>query len=160
MTRKRKVFMSLLGVIFCTFIIHSYFKDTNKEEIEFPEVLYDIPTYNNSRLSVTMSSSLKSNPYTVVFLTDDPYKKVLKFYKEKLGMDFKELKYGGRMHTMTIYQFELEKGILTNQINKGVEIIPFNPRNRRVYKAKTKIKIIIPLREIEAQKKEKESKEE
>lgn len=159
MRRKQKAVLALGGVILFTLVIHSYIRE-NQREIEFPEILYGIPTYQNSRLSYPMSS-LNANPYTAVFLTNDSYEKVIEFYKEKLNMDYKELKYGrGSTVVMTIYQFELEKGILTNQINKGVEIIPLNSFNQRVYKAKTKIKIMIPQEEIQAQTEGREEKEE
>jgi hypothetical protein len=75
-------------------------------------------------------------------------------------MDFKVLNYGHkkRKHmTLTIYQFEIEKGELENYISKGVEIISLNSRSQRVYKARTKIKIILPRREVlEFNKKEEE----
>lgn len=147
MRRKHKGLLALAGVILFTLVVHSYIRQ-NQKEIEFPEILYGIPTYQNSRLSYPMSS-LTADPYTAVFLTDDPYEKVLAFYKEKLGMDYKEINYGrGSTVVMTLYQFKLEDGILTNQISKGVEIIPFNRFNRRVYKASTKIKIMVPQAEI------------
>lgn len=132
-----------------TLFIHSYIRQTQKE-IEFPEILYGIPTYQNSRLSYPMSS-LTGDPYTAVFLTDDPYETVLAFYEKKLGMGYKKLNYGrGSTIVGAVYQFKMEEGILTNQISKGVEIIPFNHFNRKVYKASTKIKIMIPQKEIEA----------
>lgn len=147
MRRKHKGLLALAGIILFTLVVHSYIRQ-NREEIQFPELLYGIPTYQNARLSVPMSS-LTSDPYTAVFLTEDPYEKVLAFYEKKLDVDYKEIKYGrGSTVVMTIYQFKMEDGILTNQISKGVEIIPFNHFNRRVYKASTKIKIIIPQKEI------------
>lgn len=157
MRRKHKGLLALAGVILFTLAVHSYIRQ-NQKEIEFPEILYGIPTYQNSRLSYPMSS-LTADPYTAVFLTNDPYEKVLAFYKEKLGMEYEEIKYGrGRTVVMTLYQFKMEDGILTNQISKGVEIIPFNHFNRRVYKAHTKIKIMIPQKEIKGLK-EKSKKE-
>lgn len=149
MKRKRKIILAFGGVIVLTLFIHSYIRQTQKE-IEFPEILYGIPTYQNSRLSFPMSS-LNSDPYTAVFLTEDSYEKVLAFYEEKLGMGYKKLNYGrGSTVVGIVYQFKLEDGILTNQISKGVEIIPFNHFNQKVYKASTKIKIMIPQKEIEA----------
>jgi hypothetical protein len=132
----------------------------NEKEIAFPENLYGIPTYQNSRLSIPMSS-LNGDPYIAVFLSEDPFEKIVQYYKNKLKMDFKELKYGhkARNHmTMTVYQFEIEKGSLENYINKGVEIIPLKSRSRRVYKAQTKIKIILPRREVVELKRKKEEK--
>lgn len=157
--RKVKALFSLFGIIGLTLIINSYM-ERNEKEIAFPENLYGIPTYQNSRLSVPMSS-LNGDPYTAVFLSGDPYEKILQFYKEKLKKDFKVLKYGHkkRKHmTMTIYQFELEKGILENYITKGVEIISLNSRSQRIYKAKTKIKIILPRREVKELNKKREEK--
>ena len=76
-------------------------------------------------------SSLNGDPYIAVFLSGDPYEKILQFYKDKLKIDYKVLKYGHKKRnimTLTLYQFELEKGILENYISKGVEIIPLNSR--------------------------------
>ncbi|MCP4216862.1 MAG: hypothetical protein GY765_19580 [bacterium] len=103
-------------------------------------------------------SSLRSDPYVAVFLTKDSYKDVIEFYKKSLKKGefiYKELPYGARGKTvLTVYQFEMEKGILTNQISKGIEIVPYNTWNSRVYKANTKIKIILPAAEVKsAQKK-------
>ena len=66
-------------------------------------------------------------------------------------MDYKVLKYGHKKRkpiTLTVYQFEIEKGDLENYIGKGVEIIPLNSRSQEVYKARTKIKIILPRKEV------------
>lgn len=148
-TRKVKGLLSLFGIIGLTVIINSYM-DRNEKEIAFPENLYGIPTYQESRLSFPMSS-LNGDPYIAVFLSGDPYEKVLQFYKNKLKMEFKVLKYGHKKRghmILTIYQFEIEKGDLKNYISKGVEIISLNSRSQRVYKARTKIKIILPRREV------------
>jgi len=156
--RKVKALLSLFGIIGLTLIINSYM-ERNETEIAFPGNLYGIPTYRDSRLSFPMSS-MNGDPYIAVFLSGDPYEKVLQFYKDKLKMDFKVLKYGHkkRKHmTLTIYQFEIEKGELENYISKGVEIFSLNSRSQRVYKARTKIKIILPRREVlEFNKKEEE----
>ncbi|UCH94895.1 MAG: hypothetical protein JSV88_32215 [Candidatus Aminicenantes bacterium] len=157
-TRKptTKALLSLVGIIALTLIINSYMKE-NEKEIDFPGILYGIPTYQNSRLSLPMSS-LEGDPYIAVFLSRHPYEKVLQFYKEKLQMDYKVLKYGLRKHiTKRVYQFEMEKGVLKDYINKGVEIIPLNSRSQRVYKARTKIKIIIPRKEVAAISEKKET---
>lgn len=147
MRRQFKAILSLAGVIIFTLAIHSYIQK-NQVGIDYPDDLYGIPTYPGSRLSYPMSA-LNTNPYTAVFLTNDSYQLVLDFYKNKLEVPHKELKYGkGSVVVMTVYQFEMKKGILTNQIDKGVEIIPLNSFNQRVYKAKTKIKIFLPLQEV------------
>lgn len=148
-TRKIKALLSLFGIIGFTLIINSYM-GKNEQEIAFPENLYGIPTYQDSRLSFPMSS-MDGDPYIAVFLSGAPYEKVLQFYKDKLKMDVKVLKYGHkkRKHmTLTIYQFEIEKGELENYISKGVEVIPLNSRSQKVYKARTKIKIILPRKEV------------
>lgn len=147
--RRIKGLLSLFGIIGLTLIINSYM-ERNEREIAFPGNLYGIPTYQDSRLSFPMSS-LDGDPYIAVFLSGDPYEKVLQFYKDNLKMAYKVLKYGHkkRKHmTLTIYQFEIEKGELENYISKGVEIISLNSRSQRVYKARTKIKIILPRREV------------
>jgi len=148
-TRKVKGFLSLFGIIGLTLIINSY-RERNEKEIAFPGDLYGIPTYRDSRLSFPMSS-LDGDPYIAVFLSGDPYEKVLRFYKDHLKMDYKVLKYGHKKRkpiTLTVYQFEIEKGDLENYIGKGVEIIPLNSRSQEVYKARTKIKIILPRKEV------------
>ncbi len=145
--RKRRAFLSLMGIIFLTFIIHSYKKE-NEEKISFPETLYGIPTYQNSRLSKSMSS-LNGNPYIAVFLSPDPHEKIVRFYKEKLKMDPKLLEYGTRgIVTMRVYQFEIEQGALKDSINKGVEVLTLNSRSRRIHNARAKIKIILPRKEV------------
>ena len=157
--REIKALVSLFGIIGLTLIINSYM-EKNEQEIAFPENLYGIPTYQDSRLSFPMSS-LEGDPYIAVFLSGDPYEKVLQFYKDNLKMDYKVLKYGHkkRKHmTLTIYQFEIEKGELENYISKGVEIISLNSRSQRVYKARTKIKIILPRREVLEFNRKKEEK--
>lgn len=158
MNRKRRIFVALIGICLCTYITYSYMQKA-KEEIEFPEILYGIPTYQNSRLNYPMSG-FNADPYTAVFLTDDSYEDVVAFYKAKLNMEPRPINYGRRnVVTMTIYQFKLEDGILTNQISKGVEIIPFNSFSRKVYKARTKIKIMVPQSEIRALTEGKEEEE-
>ncbi|MCP4148221.1 MAG: hypothetical protein GY757_10775 [bacterium] len=160
--RKQKVFLVMFAIIFCTLIIHTHRKDIQKED-EFSDILYGIPTYENSRFSRSMSS-LNSNPFIAVFLTNDSHEKIVAFYKKNLKVDFEynEIEYRARsVHAMTVYQFKIQEGVLVNQISKGVEIIPYNSFNRRVFKAKTKIKILLPLEEVEAfRKKDKESKRE
>jgi hypothetical protein len=157
--RRIKGLLSLFGIIGLTLIINSYM-EKNEREIAFPENLYGIPTYQDSRLSFPMSS-LDGDPYIAVFLSGDPYEKVLQFYKDNLKMDYKVLKYGHKKRnhmTLTIYQFEIEKGELENYISKGVEIISLNSRSQRLYKARTKIKIILPRREVLEFNRKKEEK--
>jgi hypothetical protein len=121
----------------------------SEKEISFPEFMCGIPTYRDARISSSMSS-LNGDPFIAVFLTRDSYEQVLHFYREKLNMDYKVLTYGrGKKVTKTIYQFEIKKGVLKDYIGKGVEITPLNTRSQRVYKAKTKIRIIIPRKEVE-----------
>jgi hypothetical protein len=155
--RKWRALLSIFGIVFLTFVIYSY-KSGNQKEGEFPGMLFGIPTYQNSRLSESMSS-LNGNPYIAVFLSEDSHEQVVEFYKTQLKMDYKLLEYGARnIVTMRIYQFRLEDGVIPDSINKGVEIIPFNARNRRVYNAACKIKIIIPKKDVlEAAQKQKNS---
>jgi hypothetical protein len=157
--RKVKALLSLFGIIGLTLLINSY-REKNEKEIAFPGNLYGIPTYPDSRLSFPMSS-MNGDPYIAVFLSRDPYEKVLRFYKDELKMEYKVLKYGHkkRKHmTMTIYQFEIEKGDLENYISKGIEIIPLNSRSQEVYRARTKIKIILPRKEVLEFNRKKEEK--
>lgn len=151
--RKRKAFIAMFGIVFLSFIIHSYMGEKDEEKA-FPKMLYGIPTYENSRINSEMSS-LNSDPFVAVFLTGDSYETVLQFYKEKLNKPVKVLEYGRGSHkTKTIYQFQLLPGVLPNYPAKGVEIYPLNSRSQQVYKAKTKIKIILPRKEVqEANKK-------
>jgi hypothetical protein len=120
----------------------------NEKEPAFPALLYGLPTYENSRL-VSYMSSLDGDPYIAVFLSTDPYQKILDYYKSKLKVNVKELKYGrGKRIMKTIYQLEVEKGVLPDYIGKGVEISALNGRSQRVYKAKTKIRLIVPRKEV------------
>ena len=147
--RQIKGLLSLIGLLGLALIINSYI-ERNDREVQFPEILYGIPTYPNSHFSSIMSS-LNGDPYTAVFLSPDPYETILQFYKEKLKMDYKIQEFGLKRRNrmpLTVYQFELEKGILEHSINKGVEIISFNSRNQRMYNALTKIKIILPRKEV------------
>ncbi len=115
----------------------------------FPKILYGIPTYENSKIDFSMSS-LNSDPYIAVFLTGDNYEKVLHFYKTRLKVPVKVLQYGkGSLKTKTIYQFQILEGVLKDYPAKGVEIHPLNSRSQRVYKARTKIKIILPRQEVQ-----------
>jgi len=146
--RRRKALISLFGVIFLTLIINTYQKETENTS-DFPEILCDIPTYRNARLAAYMSS-FNADPYIAVFLSDDHWENVLRFYRDRLKMDYKVLTYGrGKKVNMTVYQFEIEKGVLKDYIAKGVEIIPLNAGSQRIYQAQTKIKIIIPQKEIQ-----------
>jgi hypothetical protein len=128
----------------------------NDREISFPKIMCGIPTYPDSRFNAAMSS-LNSDPFMAVFFTRDSYEQVLNFYRDKLKIDHKVLKYGRGSKVMrTVYQFEIKKGVLKDYISKGVEIMPLTARSQRVLKAKTKIKIIIPKKEVvEASKKPK-----
>jgi hypothetical protein len=156
-SRKRKALLSLFGIIGLTLIINSYM-ETNEREILFPENLYGVPTYPKARVNYSMSS-LNGSPYICVFLSGDPYENVLQFYKDKLKMNYKVLHFGRKTRphmTMTVYQFEMEKGVLEKSINKGIEIIPLNHWSQRVYKAKTKIKIILPRQKVVELNREKE----
>lgn len=147
--RKSRALLSLFGIIILTFIINSHMKE-NEKEIPFPKSMCGIPTYQDARISSSMSS-LNSDPFIAVFLTRHSYEQVLHFYQDRLNMDYKVLKYGrGKKVTKTIYQFEIKKGVLKDYISKGVEITPLNTRSQRIYKAKTKIRIIIPRKELEA----------
>jgi hypothetical protein len=139
----------LAGIIILTFIINSHMNESEKE-IPFPKIMCGIPTYQDAWISSSMSS-LNSDPFIAVFFTRDSYKQVLHFYQDRLNMDYKVLKYGkGKKVTKTIYQFEIKKGVLKDYISKGVEITPLNTRSQRIYKAKTKIRIIIPKIELKA----------
>lgn len=150
MRQKPKIFLAAVGIIFCGLITHSYMQNI-KDNVDLPAELYGIPVYQNARVSVPMTSSPETDPYVAVFFSDDSHEKIVAFYEEKLEMKVVPLKYGkGRLTALIVYQFKIEDGILTNQINKGVEIVPFNSWNRRVYKAKTKIKIFIPQKDIQA----------
>jgi hypothetical protein len=155
--RKLKALLSLFGIIGLTIFINSYM-EKNEKEIDFPDTLYGIPTYPDARVSYPMSS-LNGDPYTAVFLSEDPYEKILQFYKDKLKIDYKQLNFGRKTRShmvLTVYQFQLEAGVLEKSIDKGVEIIPLNHRSQRVYKAKTKIKIMIPRQEVVELTREKE----
>lgn len=156
--RKWRGLFSLLGIIFLTIVINTYRADSQKE-VKFPPELYGIPTYENSRLSNSMSS-FNGNPYIAVFLAFDDHDTVVRYYKEKLKIDYKLLEYGNRgIVTTRIYQFRLADGELPDSISKGVEVMTLNGRSQRVLNAKSKIKIYIPRKEVlEAQQKQQNKK--
>ena len=112
----------MFGIIGLTLIINSYM-EKNAREIVFPGYPYGIPTDPKARVSYPLSS-LNGAPDIAVFLSAAPYKNVLQFYKDKLKMDYKMLNFGptSRSHfTITVYQFEMEKGVLETSINmKGL----------------------------------------
>jgi len=145
--RRIRGLLSLVGIIALTLFVYSYMKESEKK-IDYPEYLYGIPTYPQSRFSPSFSS-LNGDPFIAVFFSEDSYEKILQFYKEKLNIDYKEIDYGSSsLKVMTIYQFPIEPGPLKNYIAKGVEVLPLNSRNQFVNKAKTKIKIYVPQSEV------------
>lgn len=157
--RKRRAFFTLFGIIVLTFIAYSY-KSGLEKEPQAPNMVFGIPAYQDARFSSYMSS-LNGNPYTAVFLSPDSADQVVRFYKDYFGKEPKLIEYGQRgIVAMKIYQFRLEDGPLPDSINKGVEIIPLNSRSRRIHKARTKIKIIIPRKEVMEDRLKKEAKEE
>lgn len=152
-TTRVKGLLSLFGIIACTIIINSYMQQ-NEKEIDYPNLLYGMPTYPEAKISYPMSS-VNGNPYIAVFLSGDSYEKVLEFYREKLKIKYRTIKLGSRGHVVkTFYQFVMQEGLLANgkSVGKGVEVHPLNARSELVYKAKTKIKIILPKKEVEEMK--------
>ena len=148
--RDIKALVSLAAIIFLTFVISSYKQESQKTAVEVRDNLYGIPTYKNARLNARMSQ-MNGNPYVAVFMSNDSHETIVQFYKDRLKMDYKLLEYGKRaVVTMRVYQFPIEMGTLKNYLNKGVEIIPLNKRSQMVHSAKTKIKIILPRREVDA----------
>jgi hypothetical protein len=148
--RKRRAFFTIAGIKVLTFIVYSYKSGLDKEP-RAPKMVFGIPAYQDARFSSTMSS-LNGNPYIAVFLSADSYEVVLRFYKDYFQKEPKVIEYGQRsIVAMRIFQFELEKGPLPDSIDKGVEIIPLNSRSQRIHKARTKIKIIIPRKEVVAE---------
>jgi hypothetical protein len=147
MRAKNKRFFLVFGFIILTLFINTFVQN-KKTEVKFPKILYNIPTYENSRISAHLTS--KGDPYIFVFLSNDKLDKIIKFYENKLKKRTKKITY--RNNWLTIYQINLEKmgeniG-LKNFISRGVEIIPLNSMHRKVYGARVKIKIIIPAWEI------------
>lgn len=148
--RKTKGLISLFAVFFLTIVINTAMQE-NEKKIPAPDFLFGIPTYPGARISQSLSS-FSGNPYTAVFLSNDPYEKILQFYKEKLKIDYQTVSLGLRKHNMkTFYMFKLQEGILDNNksVGKGVEVYPLNSRSQRVFKAITKIKIILPRTEVD-----------
>jgi hypothetical protein len=146
--RKSRAYISGISIIILSFFIH-YYVNESQLDIDFPAILYGIPTYKNSKLNRTMSST--GDPYIFVFLTKDNSDQVLKYYQKELNIEHQVLKYGrGAIVNLVIYQFTLLKGEILNFPYKGVEIIPLNSFYQRIYGFQTKIKIYIPREEISA----------
>ncbi len=100
-----------------------------------------IPVYPGSKFSKLLSSIGKS--LIVVYHSNDDLKSVLAFYRKKLNMNYKKVKYG---KALIVYQFPMAYTSINGKLwlKKGVEIIPYGGFYRKVFKAKIKIKIYIP----------------
>lgn len=141
-----KIILTLAAFVCVSYFI-STFQGREKKNIPTPEVVYGFPTYPGSQFNKLMSG-LEGDPFLAVFLSQDPYDKVVQFYKEKLKRAYKLLKYG-RNEAMEVYQFAAQPGeVIETFITRGVEVIPLNSRYQSIYHAKTKIKIIIPRKEV------------
>jgi len=156
--------MSAFALIMVTIVIHSYINQI-KKVVPFPKIFYGIPTYERSRLDVSMTSSPNIDPYMVVFITEDSYEKVLDFYKKQLKMNYRTVVYRGVKNTnrglsMTVYQFVIKESSLKNYLLKGVEVMPFNRWSGRLNRGQTKIRIIIPQEEIKKAAAEAQQKKE
>ncbi len=100
-----------------------------------------IPVYPGSKFSKLLSSIGES--LIVVYHSNDDLKSVLAFYRKKLNMNYKKVKYG---KALIVYQFPMAYTSINGKLwlKKGVEIIPYGGFYRKVFKAKVKIKIYIP----------------
>ncbi len=111
-------------------------------EIDFSKIKeYEgIPVYPNSKFSKLLSSFGKS--WIVVYHSNDDFRDILSFYKEKLNMNYKKVKYG---KALIVYQFPMAYTSFNGKLwlKKGVEVIPYGGFYRKVFKAKVKIKIYI-----------------
>lgn len=156
--RRRRALFAFFGIIALTFVAYSYKSGLDKEP-QAPKMVFGIPAYQDARFSSLMSS-LNGNPYIAVFLSPDKADQVVRFYQDYFGKEPRLLEYGQRgIVALKIYQFKLIQGPLPDSIDKGVEIIPLNSRSQRIHKARTKIKIIIPRKEVTGDRIKKEAKE-
>jgi len=123
--------------------IHSFWQKADQSP-RAPEILYGIPLYPESKLNLPLSGT--GDPAIFVFLSDDTLEKVLAFYDEVFKAKPQILTYG--KGAMTIYQYLIEPGELTNYPQKGVEVMAYNSFYQRVLHKKVKIKVYVPKAEM------------
>ncbi len=112
-------------------------------ELDFDKLksINKIPIYPNSKFSKVLSFTGEKN-WLLSYLTEDSFSKVVSFYKKNLNIKPEKVKYG---KTLVIYQFPISYTKINKQkvLEEGVEIIPFSGFYKKVFKAKTKIKIYV-----------------
>ena len=152
--RRRKAFLALGGLVLCTLVMVAVRRGSRPVEGS----VNGVPIYPGADFSRQMTHT--ADPWMLVFLTRDGADKVVRFYSERLNVKPRRLEYGRGQ--MTLWQYNLETGadaeervrmggeLLRNSVYRGVEILPFNSIYRRAYGRSTKIKIILPRRDVPA----------
>ena len=152
--RRRKVFVALAGLLASTIIIVAVRRGGRPVEGS----VNGVPIYPGAEFNRQMTHT--AEPWMLVFLTGDDVDRVLAFYTRGLGAKPKRLEYGKGQ--MLVWQYNLEGeadarerertggSLLRNSVFRGVEIIPLNSIYRRAYGKNTKIKIILPRRDVPA----------
>lgn len=133
----------LAGIVVFTLILQAFLLVIQQQD-ESPQVLEGIPVYPAARYNDFLSSR-GGNPRIYVFLSDAPADSVVAFYEEFFGVQAGLLTYPSGL--LKIFQFVVTPSEVKDTPLKGVEVIPLNRFNRRIFKAVTKIKIILPPQE-------------
>jgi len=137
---RKKGLITLAAIIFFTLILQAFLLVMQQED-GFPPSLEGIPVYPASRYNDFLSSQ-GGNPRVYVFLSDDTAASIVAFYEDFFAVQARKLTYPSGL--LRIYQFMITPSIVKDTPLKGVEVIPLNRFNRRIFKALTKIKIILP----------------
>ncbi len=141
----RKIFTVFIAIF--VLVLFSYIKSSMaRPGLEVKGNILGIPLYPELEINRRLSST--SQPWKIVFLSNDNYEKILNFYEKKLKIKAKKIVYG---KSLTIYRLKFNKGKkeknnkkVSDFFNFGLEIIPFNSMYRDVYKKKTKLILFIP----------------
>ncbi len=136
---RKRALIVLAGIVLFTIILQAFLLVIQQED-ESPKVLAGIPVYPEARYNDFLSS--RGNPLVYVFMSDDPVETVLAFYEEFFAAPALHLTYPSGL--LRIFQFVITPSEVKDTPLKGVEVIPLNRFNRRIFKARTKIKIILP----------------
>ncbi len=137
MRKKFGVFFILIFLLVCSFL-YSQKKTTPFDKIKS---INGYPIYPKSRFSSLLSFTGEKQ-WLLTYLSDDKAKKVIKYYERKLNKKVEIIKYG---KSLVIYQFPKDYTMVGKRklLTEGVEIIPFGGFYRKVFKARTKIKIYV-----------------
>ena len=136
----RKYFF-IIFIIFFTIIPNFLLSQKKTTPFDKIKSINGYPIYPNSRFSELLSFTGEKQ-WLLTYLSDDKAYKVIKFYEKRLNKKVERIKYG---KSLIIYQFPKDYTMVNKRklLTEGVEIIPFGGFYRKVFKARTKIKIYV-----------------